>query len=232
VIKLAAAVEAQKKQFVADEQAVVAAKGVVDAETTALAPFVKTAGEKEQAVAVAQAEVSRVAGLVDRWKNYVALRDELAALETVRKARDAAQLASLEVQAELDGMQQQMAAAAKQVEESQAAMTAMEKKVVDTTAAMVAVDGQLVAQKDLMTKTQNAVPSLKAALQQAQAALAALPGNAEIKASVDNLAAVADRQEKSLPGMAEKVAEMAKQMEVMKAEIDAAGKSEVGPLVP
>lgn len=225
VVKLTASVDAQKKQFAADEQAVVAAKGVVDAETTALAPFVKTAGEKEQAVAVAQAEVTRVAGLVERWKNYVSLRDELAALETVRKARDAAQLASLEVQAELDGMQQQMAAASKQVEESNAAMVAMEKKVADVTASMVAADGQLVAQKDLMTKTQNAVPALKAALEQAQAALAALPGNAEIKASVDNLAAVADRQEKSLPGMAEKVAEMTKQMEGMKAEIDAAGKS-------
>lgn len=225
VAKIAGELEVQKKTLAADEQGLVAAKAVVDAETTALAPYEKAAAEKEQALLAVQQEANRVAGLVERWQNYIQLRDEMLALDAARKARDEVQLASLQAQAELEEKQALMAASAKVVEESRALMTAMTAKVEEVTAAMVTTNDQMVAQQDLMTRTQNAVPTLKTALEQAKAALTLLPDNAEIKTSTEHLAAVVDRQEKSLPVMTEQIAAFGKQLETMKAELDAAGRS-------
>jgi len=76
-----------------------------------------------------------------------------------------------------------------------------------------------------MTKTQAAVPLLKAALVQATAALAALPENAEIKSTTESLAAVTDRQEKSIVGMTEQIAVMDKSMVDAKTEMEVAAKT-------
>lgn len=225
VVKLAGNVESQKQTLVTDEQALVAAKAALDAETAALAPYEKAAQENETVLAAAQNELNRTNGLVDRWQNYIALRDELSALEAARKSRDNAQLASLEAQAELDEKQAAMATAAKTAEESRTAMTAMEKKAEEVTAATDLVNAQMVAQQDLMNRTQNAVPAIRAALEQVRGALALLPENAEIKASTENLAAVADRQEKSIPVMTEQIAAMGVQIEAMKVEIETAKKA-------
>ena len=78
-----------------------------------------------------------------------------------------------------------------------------------------------------MKKTQTAVPMLKAALEQAKAALAALPENADIKSSAENLAVVADRQEKSIVTMAEQVTAMDTSMANAKTEMEAAAKAVV-----
>jgi hypothetical protein len=219
------AVDAQKKQFAADEQALTAAKGVVDAENAALPPYQKTLDEKEQALAVVQQELNRANSEVERWKNYISLRDELAVLDAAKKKRDDVQIAALTAQAELEQKQQEMAAAQKMMTDSQAVMTAAEQKTKDVVATMAGVEKQMTAQQDLKTRTEKAVPSLKAALEQAKAALALLPDNAEIKASSENLAAIADRQEKSLPAMTEQLTAMSKQMEGMKAEVAAAEKT-------
>jgi len=118
-----------------------------------------------------------------------------------------------------------MAAAAKALQEAQALAAATEQKMKDLTTAMAAVEQQKIAQQETMTKTQNSVPVLKAALEQAKAALALLPDNADIKSSADGLAAVVDRQEKSLPVMTEQIAAMDKQMTATKTEIETAAKT-------
>lgn len=224
VTNIAANLEAQKKQLVADEQANVAAKGVVDAETAALAPLQQATAAKEQALAGVQQELNRANSLVGRWQHYIALRDELAALEAARKKRDEVQLTSLQAQAVLKEKQDMMAAAAKSLQDAQALAAATEQKMKDLTTAMAAIEQQKVAQQETMTKTQNAVPVLKAALEQAKSALALLPDNADIKASAEGLATVVDRQEKSLPVMVEQIAAMDKQMTDTKTEIEAAAK--------
>ena len=94
----------------------------------------------------------------------------------------------------------------------------------DLTVAMAAVEKTKVAQQEVMTKTQTASPMVKAALEQVKAALVVLPDNAEIKASVDGLAAASDRQDKSIVAMTEAIAAMDKQMVDTKVEIDAAAK--------
>ena len=92
---------------------------------------------------------------------------------------------------------------------------------------MAVIEARKVAQVDVMTKTQSAVPMLKAALVQATAAFAALPENADIKSATENLAAVADRQEKSIVVMIEQIALMDKSMADAKAETEAAAKAVV-----
>ncbi len=224
IVTLVANLEAQKKQQTVDEQANVAAKGVVDAETAALTPLQQATAAKEQALASVQQELNRANMLVGRWQHYIALRDELAALEAAKKKRDEVQLTSLQAQATLKEKQDMMATAAKSLQDAQALAAATEQKMKDLATAMAAVEQQKVAQQETMTKTQNSVPILRAALEQAKSALALLPDNADIKASTEGLATVVDRQEKSLPVMTEQIAAMEKQMVATKAEIDAATK--------
>lgn len=213
-----------KVQVPVDEQAIVVAKGVVDAVTTAFNMSQAMTVVKEQALAAAQQDVARANGLVDRLNHYVALRDELAALDAAKKKRDEVQLAALQVQAMLQEKQQLVAAAQKTMLDYQTAVTANEQKMADLTVAVAAVEKQKVAQQEVMTKTQTAAPMVKAALEQVKAALVVLPDDAEIKASVDGLAAASDRQDKSIVAMTEQIAAMDKQMVATKAEIDAAAK--------
>ena len=217
-------IAAQKQQLIVDQQAMVAAKGVVDAETIALATAQQATAAKEQALAVVQQELNRANGLVSRWQQYVALRDELAALDAVRRKRDEVQLASLQAQAQLQEKQQLIAAAQKSMQDAQGVVAANEQKMKDLTVAITTLEQQKVTQTETMTKTQTASPMVKAALEQVKTALAVLPDNADIKASVEGLAAVSDRQDKSIVTMTEQIAVMEKQMTASKTEMEAAAK--------
>ena len=225
VVNITNNVAAQKLQLTTDEQVMVAAKTVVDTETAALPPFQEVSTAKEQALAAVQQEVSRTNTLVTRWQHYIGLRDELAALIAAKAKRDEVQLASLEAAAALQEKQQQIAATQQAMLDAQAAVTANDQKMRDLTASVAVIEAQMVAQVDVMTKTQTAVPTLKAALVQATAALAALPENAEIKSATESLAAVTDRQEKSIVTMTEQIAVMNKSMADAKTEIEAAVKT-------
>lgn len=135
------------------------------------------------------------------------------------------QLTSLEAQAALQEKQQGIAAAQKVIQDAQITLTENEQRMQDLTASVAAIEAQKVVQVDIMAKTQAAVPLLKAALLQANAALATLPENAEIKSATENLAAVADRQEKSIVGMTEQIAGMDKSMADAKTEMEVAAKA-------
>ncbi len=225
VVSVTNNVAAQKVQLTTDEQGMVAAKGVIDTETAALPPFQAASAAKEQALAAVQQEVSRTNSLVIRWQHYIGLRDELAALDAAKAKRDEVQLTSLQAQAALQEKQQQIAAAQKTMQDAQATATASDLKMKELTVSVATIEAQKVAQVDVMTKTQTAVPLLKAALAQATAALAALPENAEIKTTTESLAAVTDRQEKSIVVMTEQIAVMDKSMTDAKTEMEAAAKT-------
>lgn len=222
VVSLTSLLAAQKQQLTVDEQAMVAAKGVLDIETAALPAIQEAAAAKEQALAAVQQEVNRTQALVTRWQHYIALRDELAALDAARIKRDEVQLKSLEAESTLQEKQQQIAASQESIQSAIETIAANDQKKKDLTTSVTATDAQKAAQAEVMTKTQTAVPILKAALAQATAALAALPDNAEIKSATDNLAAVADRQEKAIVTMTEQIAAFDASIATMKAEIEAA----------
>jgi len=220
-------VAAQKTQVTADEQVMIAAKGTVDTETAALPPFQEASTTKEQALAAVQQEVSRANALVTRWQLYIALRDELAVLDTTEAQRDEVQLKSLQTEATLQEKQQQIAVDQKTMQEAQAAVAASDQKMKDLTASVATIEAQKTVQADIVTKTQAAVPMLKAALVQTTAALAVLPENTEIKSATESLAAVAERQEKSLVTMTEQIAVMDKSIIDAKAEMEVAAKTVV-----
>lgn len=224
VVSVTANIEAQKKQIPVDEAAIVTAKGVVDAVTAAHNTAIQTTTAREQLVAAAQKELQRANELVPRLQHYVALRDELNALDAAKKKRDEVQLTSLQVQAALQEKQNLMAAAQKTMQEAQAVVTSSDQKMKDLTVAMTTMEQQKVAKQDVMTKTQTASPMVKAALEQVKAALAVLPDNADIKASADGLAATIDRQDKAIVAMTEEIAAMDKQMTASKADLDATAK--------
>ncbi len=222
VVSLTSLVAAQKQQLTVDEQAMVAAKGVLDTETAALPAIQEATAAKEQALAAVQQEVNRTQALVTRWQHYIALRDELAALDAARIKRDEVQLKSLEAESALQEKQQQIAANQESIQSAMETVAANDQKKNDLTTSVTATEAQKAAQAELMTKTQTAVPILKAALAQATAALAALPDNAEIKSATDNLAAVAERQEKAIVTMTEQIAAFDASIAAMKAEMEAA----------
>ena len=224
VVAVTGNVAAQKLQLTTDEQAIAASKVVVDTETAALIPVQQATVAKEQALAAVQQELNRANGLIARWQQYIALRDELATLDAAKKKRDEVQLTSLQALAQLQEKQQLIAGAQQTMLDAQTAITASEQKMKDLAVAVATIEQQKVAQQDVMTKTQAAVPMLKAALEQANAALALLPENAEIKSSVENLAAVTDRQEKSIPTMTEQIVAMDASMVAAKTEMEAAAK--------
>lgn len=225
VTTITANVAAQKQQLVVDQKASVDTKVALDAENAAYAAVQQATTAKEQALAAVQQELNRANTTVARWQNYISLRDELAALDAAKKKRDEVQLTSLQAQAQLQEKQQMIATATKAMQDAQATMVSSDQKMKELAVAMTAMEQQKVAQKDMITKTETAIPNVKAALEQVKAALVVLPDNPDIKASVDGLAAAADRQEKSLVAMNEQVASMERQMVASKTEMDAAAKA-------
>ena len=146
-------------------------------------------------------------------------------MDAAKEKRDEVKLTSLETEALLQEKQQQIAAAQTAMQDAQAAVNANDQKMKDLIASTATIEAEKVAQADLLTKTQTAVPMLKAALAQATAALAALPENAEIKSTTESLAAVADRQEKSIVTMTEQIAAMDKSIADTKTEMEGTAKT-------
>ena len=224
VVTITNNVAALKAQVTADEQVMIAARSSVDTETAALPPFQEVSTAKEQALAAVQQELNRANALVTRWQYYIALRDELAVLDAAEAQRDEVQLKSLEAEATLQEKQQQIAVDQESLQEAQATVAASDQKMKDLTASVATIEAQKAVQADVVTKTQAAVPILKAALAQTTAALAVLPENVEIKSATNSLAAVADRQEKSIVTMTEQIAAMDKSITDARAEMEAAAK--------
>lgn len=225
VAKLTADLTAQKQQLATSEQAIVTAKTAAENELKAVEPLRQATVAAEAQVAAAQAEVNRVNGLVARWKNYIALRDEVAALDAARKMRDELQLKSLEAEAMAMEKQQAITQNQEVMQTAQSAAATAEQAMKKLMADMAALEAQMAAQQKLMTQQEQAQPMLKAALEQARAALTLLPADAEIKASTEGLAAVAERQEKAIATGKEQLVTMTQSIQKTKAEADAAAKS-------
>lgn len=224
-VKSTTDVAALKAQLVVDEQAVTVAQTAADAELAAVAALQPTTTAAESAHAVALAELNRAESLVSRWKHYVFLREELAALEAVTKSRDEVQLKALEAVAVVTEKQQGIDGQEKVRQESMAAAAVSAEMIKKLTDDAASVEKQIADQKLALAKNEKALPMLKSAVEQAQAAVAILPNDAEIKASADALAAVAEKSGKSITTINEQLAAMTAAMEKLKADRDASEKA-------
>lgn len=207
------------------EQAMAAAKTAADAEAAAIVPLQQSAAATEAALAAANAELNRANGLVARWKHYIALRDELAALNAAVAARDEVQLKSLETEAVVNEKVSLITTAEQTMQTAKVAMTEAEQQMKAHQAKMTELEQQKTAEEQMLAKVEQALPMIKTALTQAQAAVTLLPGDQEIKGSADALAAVADRQEKSIVAMKQQVTVLAEGMQKAKADMETAAAS-------
>jgi WD40 repeat protein len=225
VQKLVTDVAAMKTQVAADEQAVVVAKTAVDTETAALTALQPLTAAAETNLNNSKAEIAKAEGLVFRWKNYVALRDELKLLDQAKKSRDEVQLKSLEAVAVVTEKQQAVATVDKARQDALTVMTQSAELATRLEAEMKAAEQKMTEQQLALAQLEKAQPMLKAAVTQTQAALALLPEDAEIKASAESLAAIADRSDKAAVTGKEQLAEMVKLMEKARLDRETADKA-------
>ncbi|MCA9035509.1 MAG: hypothetical protein KDA91_10270, partial [Planctomycetaceae bacterium] len=176
----------------------------------------------------AQSEVNRVNTLIARWKNYVALRDELAALELARKERDSRQLAALEIKAVMEEKTTEVSSNQSAAEKARMMMTAAEQTMKQKLAEMAEVQKLLDVQQKQLAQREMAQPMVVSALNQARAALAVLAEDAEIKASAATLENIVQRQEKEIVADREQVVAMTQAAAKLNAESDAAAKAMIG----
>ncbi|MBL8814655.1 MAG: hypothetical protein JNL58_01405 [Planctomyces sp.] len=225
IVALNAELETHKQTLQVDEQAAVAAKTAADTESAAIVPLQQAAAMTEANVATATAEANRVNGLVSRWRNYVALRDELASLNAAVAARDQIQLKSLETEAVVTEKTQQIVTAEQTVQTAATTMTAADQMMKALSEKAAELEQQKLVQEQTLAKIEMALPMIKSAFAQAQAAVNLLPGDVEIKTSADALAAVADKQEKGIAAIKEQVVVLADGMQKAKAEMETAAQT-------
>lgn len=196
-----AARDAAFKELVANlqkqEQTASTADAAVKASTTALEPLTKSLGETQQALASADATLQAAQAEVNRWQQYIALRDELKALEQQKVVKDEKQLAMLETQAILTEHTQKMSTSQQTIQSHQQVVAEQQKTTKDLQTRIAATKQQEQQQQDQVQKHTQAIPMLEAALQQAQAAIALLPEDAAIKASIDSVTAAITAKKES-----------------------------------
>ncbi len=219
VVKFTEAIDVSLKQSVVDEQQVTVQKANMDTLTVALKPFDDAMVASQNKLNVAQEAVNTAVAEVERWKQYIALRDELKLLEQKQADKKAVELASLEADAALNEKQQQMEMTQQQVEVKTQLIAESQKKMADMTAIMTASEQQQASMKGMIAITEQAIPVLQAAVQQAKSALGMLSGDAEVKKSVDALEQTTVAKVAALAVTKQQLTEVDKKVTDTKAEI-------------
>lgn len=211
------------------QQALVAAQATVQSSTATLKALTASQKAIDENLAKAtalvgtlQEQVNVAKADVQRWMLYTALRDDLKTVDEVAEKRDAVQLASLEVAAELHAMQTQvqqvqteMKSADDTIATAQQQMTEMQKQIADSTAAKT-------ASLATATKHEQAIPMLQQAKQQAAAAAALLPDQPEIKQAVASIDQTIATQTTAIQVMQKTVAELDQKVAAAQATIKTA----------
>ena len=217
--KITQQVETSKKQVVADEQQVVAQKKNMDNLAAALPPFDEALAASQGKVNVAQEAVNSAVADVERWKQYLALRDELKLLEKKQEEKKVVEIASLEAEAALAEKQQQIEAAQQLVQAKTQLIADSKTKMTNLTAVVASTEQQHAAMKETVTKTEQAIPVLQASVEQAKSALSMLAADTEVKKSVDALEQATVAKVAALATTKVQLVEVEKKVTSTKAEI-------------
>lgn len=184
VTKYTQTIAATKKQIDTDQKQVTAGKTNVDQQVAALKPFDDKLAAAQNLVNASQAAVNQVAAAVERWKQYIAFRDELILLKQKQTEKDQVHIASLEADAMLNEKQKQIASSQQQVQAKTQLIAASQKKITDLNATIASSKQQQTTMQDAIGRHEKVVPVLQAAIQQAKSASGMLPADADIKNSV------------------------------------------------
>ncbi len=94
--------------------------------------------------------------MVARWKHYIALRDELAALNAALAARDEVQLKSLETEAVVNEKVSMITTAEQTMQTAKVAMTEAEQQMKAHQAKMTELEQQKTAEEQMLAKVEQA----------------------------------------------------------------------------
>jgi len=178
------------------QQTAATADAAVKAATAALEPLKPQLAEAQQTSSSADARVSELQHQKERWQQYIALRDELKALEVQRASKEASQLTKLEAESKLAEHQAKIDASQKTIATHQQTVEAQQKVTTDLQSRVATTKQQEQQQQEIVTKHSKAVPALEGALAQARSALTLLPDDEAIQASVASVnAAIAAKKE-------------------------------------
>ena len=221
VAKYTQTIAATKKQIDADGKQVVAQKANMDNQVAALKPFDEKLAAAQTQVNAAQDVANKAVADVARWKQYLALRDELKVLRQKQTEKETVQLASLEADAVLNEKNQQIATTQQLVQTKTQVLTDSQKKVTELTASVSAYDKEQAAVTGQVATNEKAIPMLQAAVAQVKAASGILPADAEIKNSAASLEKAAAARVAALAALKTKLTTVAKQGQDAKAALAA-----------
>ncbi|MEZ6122455.1 MAG: c-type cytochrome domain-containing protein [Planctomycetaceae bacterium] len=208
VAAYAQTLEVTKKQIPVDEKQVADQKAAMDAVVAALPPFDEKLAAAQAQVNATQDGVNKGVADVERWKQYIVLREELKQLKEKQTAREAVLIASLEAEAMLKEKQDQMAAIQQQIQAKTQEAAEAQKKITELTTTVAATEKTKAGTQGEVTKHQQAIPMLQAAVQQVKTVSSMLPSDAEVKASAEAL-------EKSVAAKSAAMAAMQQQLTVL-----------------
>ena len=208
-----------KAQIPKSEAQVVAAQKVVEQTTAALKGFDEKLAAAQGQRNAQQNVVNQANAEVDRWTQYIALRDELAQLADVQKKKDEVHLAALEAEALLKEQQGQVAAMTQKVDSTRQTMTAKQAEMTKMSEGIKVLEQQQAARSQMIEKHKAAVPVLQQALNQIKAAQAALPQDAGIKQSLDSLTKVSAEKATALDQLTKASVEAQQQMDKSKQSV-------------
>ena len=212
VAKYTQAIATTKQQIDADGKQIAAQQANMDMQIAALKPFDEKLAATQAQVNAAQDVVNNAVADVDRWKQYLALRDELILLQQTKNAKEAVQLASLEADAMLNEKNQQIATTQQLVQSKTQLLTDSQEKMAELTTSVAAYEKEHVAVNDMVARNEQAIPVLQAAVAQIKAVSGMLPADVDIKNSAAALENVAAARVVALTELKAKQTAVAKQM--------------------
>ncbi|MCP4857454.1 MAG: hypothetical protein GY903_23465 [Fuerstiella sp.] len=213
VAKYTQTIATTKQQIDVDGKQVTAQKANMDKQVAALKPFDEKLAATQTQVNASQDVVNKAVANVDRWKQYLALRDELKLLQQKQNEKETVQLVSLEADAVLEEKNQQIATTQQLVEDRTRLQADTQKKTVQLSTSVAASDKELAAVKDQVAKNEQAIPLLQAAVAQVKAASGMLPADAQIKTSAAALEKAAAARAVALAGLKTRLTTVARQMQ-------------------
>ena len=239
ITKSSAEIDAQAKQLPADVKAIAAAKAGMAELGKALKPLADQVATAQGSVDAAQAAVTQTKARVQQWNEYLALQQELQLLQQKKAEHEQALLASLEADAEVKGVMDNIEQARQLMQARQTEVTAAEQKVATLQAEVAATSKQKASTAELVKGYQQAIPVLQAAAGQAKAASDLLPADEDLKQTVAAMQNTAAEKVKTLQAKQQELQQFDKTiaaanksmtdtkaaMEVARQEMAAAGKT-------
>ncbi len=222
VAKVTQEIATTKTQIPVDETAVNNHKQNVEKFVAALAPIEQTVAAALEVVNTSQNDANSAVADVERWTQYIALRDELKVLAQTQAEKDAVHLASLEADAMLAEKQQQIAAAEQTVQTKSQAMVAAEAKMTEMNAVIAATEKQQGEMQTSAGQHEQAIPVLQAVVQQIKSVSTMLPEDAEVKASAAALEKTTAEKVATLASLKQQLTDADKKIVDTKAIVTAA----------